>query len=779
MQRLQLYIEDNDGIMQLIDLFDDETVELTSTIQDVRDIGKVFTDYTQTFTVPASDTNNKIFRHFYNYFITGNAYDSRKKKKAKLNLNYMPFREGKVFLNSVNMKQDKPHGYVLTFYGSTVSLKDMIGDDELTDLPYLSNFNHDFDNDTVKSGLTEGIDFLINGTVYENSIIYPLITSKKRLFYNSSEPFPSAVLDADGNLYKNTSFPDDVMKGLKYEDLKPGIKLAHIIEAIEDKYGISFTRDIETTPGVNRSTFFNSEAFSNLYMWVNSKSGNITDIDDDEEWLHKYTVGGYIGTENEIISIDSTGTIVNVQQINGLNGSAWRVDVDTEVVLGLDPVKYKIVIKNLTTGSTKEKTFNSEDNETASLSTFFYSSQELLYTTDEQIQVDIISESDLNVVSVDVSFTRIVPFAPNVQFDYTTNTNISTAVKMFLQERMPKMKVLDFLTGLFKQFNLTAYFIHDLRIPQNGKIYVDTLDNFYLDGRYSHYGGMIDIDEYLDTTQHTVDSVLPFTDIKFQYEETNSVLMENHFEQFNEVFGDAEFNVRNAFQNPITKEYTIDRGTKYELKLPFSHLKYERILDTSNSPLGGDSETDIQWGYCATGDFSETPGDETAYPTIFPKGDYDKLLIKPLIFYGILQTGLTKQINYLYLDQDGLPQNEGLTSYWRPSNSSNAGDADTPPSYSLNFDQEFDEWQRINYGERTNSLYNVFYKSYVESVFNPTKRMFKVTALLPPSVIVNYKLNDQIKIQDQVFRINSITSNLNTGKTTLELLNITLDEIVQ
>ena len=57
--------------------------------------------------------------------------------------------------------------------------------------------------------------------------------------------------------------------------------------------------------------------------------------------------------------------------------------------------------------------------------------------------------------------------------------------------------------------------------------------------------------------------------------------------------------------------------------------------------------------------------------------------------------------------------------------------------------------------------------------------MFKVTALLPPSVIVNYKLNDQIKIQDQVFRINSITSNLNTGKTTLELLNITLDEIVQ
>ena len=77
MQRLQLYIEDNEGNYPLVDLFDDETVSLTSTIKDVKDIGKVFTDYSQTFTVPASDTNNKIFRHYYNYYITGNAFDSR------------------------------------------------------------------------------------------------------------------------------------------------------------------------------------------------------------------------------------------------------------------------------------------------------------------------------------------------------------------------------------------------------------------------------------------------------------------------------------------------------------------------------------------------------------------------------------------------------------------------------------------------------------------------------------------------------------------------------
>ena len=52
--KVQLYIEE-----QRVDLFSDETIEINSSIQDFRDIGKIFSDYTQSFNVPASDTNNK------------------------------------------------------------------------------------------------------------------------------------------------------------------------------------------------------------------------------------------------------------------------------------------------------------------------------------------------------------------------------------------------------------------------------------------------------------------------------------------------------------------------------------------------------------------------------------------------------------------------------------------------------------------------------------------------------------------------------------------------
>ena len=60
MLKLQLYIKNDEvaSTFQQIELFKDESVELTQAIQDIRDIKKVFTDITKTFSVPASKNNN-------------------------------------------------------------------------------------------------------------------------------------------------------------------------------------------------------------------------------------------------------------------------------------------------------------------------------------------------------------------------------------------------------------------------------------------------------------------------------------------------------------------------------------------------------------------------------------------------------------------------------------------------------------------------------------------------------------------------------------------------
>lgn len=759
MQRVQLYIEDNNQEFKLVDLFQNETVQLTSTIQDVKDIGKVFTDFSMPFTVPASETNNNIFRHFYNYNITGNAFDARKKKKAKININYSPFRDGKIFLNSVKMKMNKPYAYELIFYGNTVSLKDLIGDDELTDLDYLSNYNHQYSESNVRDGITNGL----NLNSQTNSIIYPLITSKKRLFFNSDTQAQMDSYDfynSSGNLYCDESnLPDslDTSRGLEYTDLKPAIRAIHIIEAIENKYNISFTRD-----------FFSSPAFDNLYFWVNSKKGEFNDLDNDEGYLFSHKLTGYTTTGTELGSAFFDGSDITLGSTFGSHSFSLDLTVSNQ------GVPYKVVFRDKTRGNEKvEKGLGD--------SVFDFDLNDSDYTGDIVMEIEIQSDSEFSITGadLDIVFTSSITGQP-FTYNYSATDSIgqSTTAEILIQDRFPKMRVIDFLTGIFKMFNLTAYYIDDFGDPEYGKVYVDTLDNYYADAVNNKLGGIIEIEKYVDASQHSVDSLLPFTDINFNYQETNTVLMENHFQQFNEVFGDAEFNVREGTKDPVTDEYTIDRGTKYDISLPFSHMKYERIVDLGqNLGVNAIPQTSIQWGYCAGGDFNANVSENT--------GDYDTISIQPLLFYAIKEDGLPEASNANSFRSGRInwisttPPTR-LDSYWRPSNSSDDGTPTTAPTYSLNFDAEVDEWQSINYGiDDTNSLYKVFYRSYVESVFNPLKRMFKLRAFLPPNIIINYRLNDQIKIGDKIFRINSITTNLMTGESELELLNIFSNEIVQ
>ena len=61
---IQLFIEGKQ-----VELFKDESITLTQSIQDIKDISKIFTDFSRTFSVPASKNNNKIFKHFHRFNI--------------------------------------------------------------------------------------------------------------------------------------------------------------------------------------------------------------------------------------------------------------------------------------------------------------------------------------------------------------------------------------------------------------------------------------------------------------------------------------------------------------------------------------------------------------------------------------------------------------------------------------------------------------------------------------------------------------------------------------
>ena len=219
MQKLQLYISD-----QRIDLFKDEQVSFNQSIQNIKDPAKIFTEFTQTFTVPASKVNNQVFEHYYNFNIV-NGFDARNKVDANIELNNVAFKQGYARLEGVDMKLNKVYAYRITFFGQTVNIKDILREDKLGNLSDLNQYNLNYDAATVKARLQSA----------SGPILCPLITSgasgeESRLFYNSNS---SAHTNDTGNLYYHTGGGQHD-HGVLYSDLKYAIRLYEIIEAIEN-----------------------------------------------------------------------------------------------------------------------------------------------------------------------------------------------------------------------------------------------------------------------------------------------------------------------------------------------------------------------------------------------------------------------------------------------------------------------------------------------------------------------------------------------------------------
>ena len=88
---------------QRLDLFKDEKISITSQIGNANDIGKLYTDYTQSFTIPASKNNNQILSHWYESSVDS-GFDHRMRYEAYIEVNTHRFRDGTIQLEKADKK---------------------------------------------------------------------------------------------------------------------------------------------------------------------------------------------------------------------------------------------------------------------------------------------------------------------------------------------------------------------------------------------------------------------------------------------------------------------------------------------------------------------------------------------------------------------------------------------------------------------------------------------------------------------------------------------------
>ncbi len=781
-RELQLYIQNT-----RVDLFKDETVSLTDTIKNVRDIAKVFTTFTKSFTLPASATNNKLFQHYYNFDIV-DGYDGRTKKTARLEINHIPFKEGKIKLEGADIKNNQVHSYRVTFFGNTVDLKDIIGDDKLNNLTFVevkasgtatstttsklvdssATFTSTVsEGDRVKNvtdttfatvtsvdsntQLTINQDIFASGESYQvllspiwendsvkqklqlqpstakNNLIVPLITHTRRLIYDSGSNTHNS--DTLVNIYHGST-----EKGVEYTDLKFALRVHSIIEAIENTYtkANSYPTDISFSNHFINTTNLN---YYNLYMWLHRKSGEVSTVL-GEVALNAIVTGFSGGAPQQGpdnitgYSTASNGRVFfsgGDQNATGGGVTTFSILIDVAAsnttVYTATLIKDGVDILTVTSASaTSNITINSSDLTVSSLNGVY----QIRISADTQVVLD-------NIIYTATGNFKYENLQGQTQtFNYTNTTAscgafTTPSIPIFeIQNQMPEMKVMDFLTALFKMFNLVAF------VNSSGQIEVRTLDNADTDSYYhSSNTTTYDITEYVNIESSTVDVALPYKEIKFAYEDLKSYLSIVHQQLFNQEWGTLDY-------NQDTTSTFID-GQSYKIILPFSHFKYERLINQANSAL-----TSIQWGWSVN-------ENQEAYKD------------KPLLFYPIRKSG----DNVSYLNPNN--QDEGITNYNIPSNSRFTND--TSGENNIHFNAENNEYDRpVKSFEGT--LFKNYYENYITRIFNRKNRLTKIKAKLPMNILLNFELNDKFRINGTDYRINSITTNLTTGEADIELLNI-------
>jgi hypothetical protein len=662
-RQVEIYIEGTAANQyEKIDLFKDEFINISSSIQNIQDLSKVYTDFSQSFTVPSTPNNDRIFEYFYQNDVD-NAIDHNLRRYAYIEVGKTPFRSGKIQLEGSNLKSNKAEHYTITFYGDLVSLKDLFSNKKLSDLDY-SAITNPYTGAGVKARLTD--------TATDYDVRYPMITSKNVWTYG----------DASSTDLSTTT------GRVNWNELFPAIKVSKIFEAIQTDFGLTFN-----------SNFLNSELFTKLFLWCKNTDNQDAKMNGYEMLIDTFTDntntagGSYNSTTN---TFTPTG-IVNDRVVHSIS-----VKIDSTHVAGTI-VYVDVYVDGILKNTVKYDLDNDNYN-------IVYSSDLLGYSYNN-VNLKVRSESSINLrYTINLSKSRYTNFGGSTtQLIGTVNAVKSSDLVMSSSSNsiylnVPNITIADFFSGILKQFNLTCY------ATAYNTFQIEPIDDWY------SKGAVIDVTKFVNVEEINVDRLPLYKNISFNYEKSESFINRQFGDYAGREWGDTSLN------------YDYDGGD-YAVKLPFENLQFQKY-----------STTPMQVGFSLT----KAP-------------DFKSYIPKPILLYynGAMSTAIR------FYDGTTETTENNIALFGNDLSYNNQ-------IYSLNFAPEDSSWYNTPI---QNSLFANYYFGYLSNLFNSKNRLTKLTAYFPISLITSLKLNDRLIIKDKRYLINTINSEITSGKVQLELIN--------
>jgi hypothetical protein len=476
MRQVQVYIE---GLK--IELFEDEQINVTSSVQNINDISKVFTDFSQSFTVPASTVNNQIFQHFYQTDVDS-TIDHNIRRNALIEIDLTTFRRGKIQIEKANVKNGMPENYQLTFYGEIRTLKDLFGEDKLNQL----DFN--------------ALEFAYTGTQIYNRITdiatdydvrYPLIASNRVWEYRQGTE----------NVTQNAH-------AIQYDELFPAVKINKIFGEIENKYGVTFTGTFLTDPKFTQCFLYGKN--TNEYTFLTESTDVVIDqvtatVIEDNTLPNPgdltYT-DIYQDEINVLFAQDVQFSVISFQVLNQSTIGTWYIDVFQ------DGSFYQSIEGN-TTGVFGNISFQNVSGLDTTLT--FKMKATVAMNVDMLINYQITGVNGLS------NYAQI----STVQTVLAGNVSINST--------LPDMKVGDFFSGVLKEFNATCVATSE-----------NTFEILPLEDWYSQ-GAIVDITEHTDIDSIDIERIKLYKKIAFKYQQSESFVNRNFFKISNSEYGNMEY----------------------------------------------------------------------------------------------------------------------------------------------------------------------------------------------------------------------------------------------
>jgi hypothetical protein len=696
----------------LLDLYADETIPLTLSVDDFTKIAEKVQSYSKSFNIPQTKRNQRTFNNIFSItrLYDGVIFNPYMQTKAVLKVDGFLVFEGFLRLIDVSDKNGEV-SYNVNLYSEAIALKDylekkIIGDIDFTEL------EHEYQITNIKNSWnTSG-----TGITYDNAgtsgyrdandtLKYPFVDWKHQYTYST----------------------DDMPIIARLEDVwRPWIQIKYLINRI-----------FEDTPFSWSSTFFNDAQFERLYMDFNWGEDGVPLAEGATNYnmLCLRVIGSScvvpsncaVPTSFTALEIGSTTAIGSTPpQVNTTTGVFTATNDNTTVTAVIDGMAFEN-----TTGSDIDVTIKCVAiiggiTQDINIQTFSVPASITGYvppTYTVFLEIDNLDSFSLHIESASAGVNIVFTATPTVKYTVSILSVVNSAIMNTLRGEMGQW---EFIAAILKMFNLVT-------LPS------DTNPN------------EIQFETYADTFIKQTSGGAGSGDVTL----SARGVVHNWTEKID---------VENIKLKPLTdlKAETIFRFEEDDddysygvYKKATRHLYGSKVFDASGATLlTGEDDISAEPFASTVIKRLENYLTEFVTPSIYAfdpdsgSSDFDNA---PRILYSVGTVTMSSD-TYEYPAQNGVAGSTTQDSFLQFSHTTSV------PAVGTNYDFVFGE-QFLFTGvgiSPLNNLFNLYWLPYYNELYNPDTRTMTLKLNLSAADINTFKFNDQVFIKQRVFRVNKI-----------------------